>query len=190
MTNKKNASLIIGTLSVLIPVLVAILLFTPFKIESGYAWIKNLPALNAIINGTTAILLILGGWLAKLGNYKLHKAMMLIALVLGTIFLLSYVTYHSSMPSVRFGDMNSDYELDEAELAAVGGLRVFYLAILLSHIALSVIVVPFVLCAFYFALAGDFSRHVKVVKYTWPIWMFVSVTGVIVYVLASPYYPN
>lgn len=189
MTDSKKAGLIITIVSIVVPALVAVLLFTPFKIEAGYEWIKSLPKVNAMLNGTTALLLILGGWFAKKKNIQLHKLMMGLSLLLGTVFLLSYVTYHGSVESVRFGDVNGDHVVDAAEKAAVGGLRTVYLIVLLSHIALSVVVVPFVLRAFYFALAGDFVKHVKVVKWTWPIWLYVSVTGVLVYVLASPYYP-
>ncbi|WP_109832294.1 DUF420 domain-containing protein [Reichenbachiella versicolor] len=188
MTDTRKAGIIITILSIVVPALVAILLFTPFKLETDYEWIRSLPKVNAILNGTTAILLILGGWFAKTGNISLHKLMMSLSLLLGTLFLLSYVTYHGSVQSVRFGDVNGDYVVDDLEQAAIGSLRIVYLIILLSHIALSIVVVPFVLRAFYFALAGDFKKHVKTVKYTWPIWLYVSVTGVMVYVLASPYY--
>jgi putative membrane protein len=190
MNKNTSAALIIGTLSLAIPGLVAILAFSPVKITADYVWVKDLPAANAFINSTTAIFLLMGRYYARQQEIMWHKAFMSMALALGTLFLLSYVVYHASSPSAIYGDTNLNGVLDREEGIRIGNLRYFYLALLLSHIGMSVVVVPLVLSAFYYALAGKIEKHLKVVKYTWPIWMFVSVTGVLVYFMVSPYYPN
>ncbi|MCV9387657.1 DUF420 domain-containing protein [Reichenbachiella ulvae] len=188
MNSKKTAMITVATLSVVVPALVAVLIYSPYKIPADMLWLKDIPAFNAIINSITAVLLIVGGIFAKRGVIKWHKVSMFSALVLGVCFLVAYVLYHSTMESVIFGDIDGNGVLDEAEAAAVGSMRSVYLTVLLSHILMSAAVVPFVLLAFYFALAKEFDRHVKIVKFTWPVWLYVSVTGVLVYILASPYY--
>ncbi|PIB36488.1 hypothetical protein BFP72_14315 [Reichenbachiella sp. 5M10] len=190
MKNKRIAMITVAVISLVVPALVAVLIYSPYKISSEYVWLSSIPGFNASINSITALLLLIGGVMAKKGNYTLHKVCMAISLALGVCFLLAYVTYHATMPSAIFGDVNLDGVLDADEQLNISGLRTVYLTILLSHILLSAAVVPFVLLAFYFAIAKEFDRHVKIVKFTWPIWLYVSVTGVIVYLLASPYYPS
>lgn len=190
MNKNTTAAVIIGLLSIAVPSLVALLLFSPIKITADYVWVRDLPAANAFINSTTAIFLIIGRYYARQQEVLWHKAFMSMALGLGILFLLSYVVYHSTSTSAIFGDTDLNGVLDPEEAIRIGHVRTFYLVLLLAHIAFSVVVVPLVLTAFYFALAGKIDKHLKIVKYTWPIWMFVSVTGVIVYFMASPYYPN
>ena len=189
MNKNKTAVIVIVTLSIVVPALVAILLFSPYKITAEYAWVKNLPTVNAIINTLTAVLLLAGRYFAQQQDIKWHRAIMSSALALGTLFLLSYVVYHASSESAVYGDTNLNGILEVGEKESIGILRPLYLITLLGHIGLSVVVVPLVLSAFYFALAGKIDRHLKVVKYTWPVWMIVSVSGVIVYFMVSPYYP-
>ncbi len=189
LKDNKSYLRLITAFSIAIPIVVAILLFMPFKIGSGeMAWIKMLPSLNAVLNSSTAIILLLALWAVKSNRIQLHKNLMFSALTLGTLFLISYVIYHSSAISVKFGDADHNGVLSEAERLAVGGMRTVYLIVLLSHIALSIVVVPFVLLAFYRALTGNITKHKKIVKFTFPIWLYVSITGVIVYLLISPYY--
>jgi putative membrane protein len=186
-TNKLYLRIIIA-LSIAIPVLVSFLIFTPFDLGFGGAWIKKIPAFNAILNSTTALCLILAVVSIKRKNIKLHSRFMLTGLLLGSLFLILYVLYHSNSVSVIYGDVNHDGVLDAQERLNVGAFRSVYIFTLLSHIALSIIVVPFVLMSFYFALTEQFDKHKKIVKYTFPIWLYVSVTGVIVYLMISPYY--
>ena len=113
---------------------------------------------------------------------------MLTAMIFGVIFLASYVTYHASVPSTVFGDMNGDGVLSEAEITDVGGMRTFYLVILLSHILVSVVGFPLILTAAYLGLSDKRKSHRKVVRFTYPVWMYIAVTGVLVYFLISPYY--
>lgn len=172
IANKKLSNTIV-VVSVLIPIVVAILLFFPFNASLG-GWVKFLPHLNGVINSATVIILLTGFYFIKRGQVASHKASMLSALVLGVIFLVSYVIYHASVPSTPYG--------------GEGSIRYVYYFFLMSHILLSIVVVPFVLFAFYYALSGNIVRHKKLVKYTLPIWLYVSATGVIVYLMIKPYY--
>ena len=189
MNKNKSAKVVIITLSIVVPGLVAFLLFSPFKISAEYTWVKDLPAANAFINTTTAVFLLMGRYFAREGEIIWHKFFMSMALALGVLFLLSYVTYHATSESAKFGDINRNGILESAEEVRIGIYRYLYLVVLLSHILLSIVVVPFVLTAFYHGMAGNIEKHLKTVRYTWPIWMYVSVTGVLVYFLARPYYP-
>ena len=110
------------------------------------------------------------------------------AFFLGVLFLVSYLLYHSTSDSTVFGDINSNGMLDDYEAEQVGSMRMIYLFILLSHIFFAVLVVPFVLFAFYFALTDRIEKHRKTVRFTLPLWLYVSVTGVLVYLMIRPYY--
>ena len=171
MSNKFFKIIIIG-ISIIVPILVAVLLFMPNKISFFGINPKILPHFNAIINSLTAVLLIVSFILIKLKNIRLHKIFMMTSFVLGSIFLVSYIIYHSSVESTSY---EGDYEW-------------IYFTTLFSHILLSIIVVPFVLFAFYFSLTNQLNKHKKIVKYTFPLWLYVSISGVIVYLMISPYY--
>ncbi len=181
-----NKLVIIG-LSVLVPLLVAILFFT-IESESNAAWVHSLPLINASLNGATAVILVLAVFFIKKGNEQVHKRLMVVAFVLGVLFLGSYVTYHASVPSTIFGDINGDGELQAIEKDKIGNLRGAYLGLLLSHILAAVAALPLLLMAFNYGLKGERDKHRKIVKFTFPIWLYVSVTGVLVYLLISPYY--
>ncbi len=170
---KKKSMLWIRILSIAIPVAVAILLGLPTKLDLG-DWVYNLPHVIGGLNTLTSICLILALVAVKKKNIKLHQQMNSAAFVLGAIFLVCYVIYHASAPSTPFG--------------GEGAIRYVYYFFLISHIALSIGVVPLVLLAFFYALNGMIDKHKKIVKYTFPIWLYVSVTGVTVYLMISPYY--
>lgn len=121
-------------------------------------------------------------------NIELHKKLNLTAFLLSSLFLISYVTAHYFIPDTKFGDVDHNGILDEMELAAVSGIRPVYLVILLSHILLAVIVLPMILLSFYFALKDDRVKHKKITRFSYPIWLYVTLTGVVVYALISPYY--
>ncbi len=179
---------LITVVSVVIPIAVAVLLFMPVKILAGSEWVKFLPHINAVINSLTAILLVSAVIMVKKGNVELHKKLMTSAFILGSLFLISYIIYHATIDSTLFGDTNGDGLVSEDELIAVGTMRSIYLIVLLSHILLSIVVVPFVLFAFYYSLTDKIEKHKRIVKFTFPIWLYVSVTGVIAYLFISPYY--
>lgn len=174
-------------LSVLVPSLVAMLFFT-VKIESTSTWVHTLPLVNASINGISAIVLIAAVWFIKNGNEVMHKRFMLTAFILGVLFMVSYITYHSSVPSTKLGDLNGDGLLQEMESNEIGAMRGVYLGLLLSHILMAVAALPLILSAFAYGLKDKREMHKKIVRFTFPVWLYVSITGVIVYLLISPYY--
>ncbi len=188
MNEKGYLKVIIG-ISMVIPLAVAILILTPFKTGLGESeWIRSLPGLHAVINSLTAVFLIGAVIAIKRGNTVLHKRLMLVCFLLGSLFLASYILYHSSVPTTIYGDVNHDGELNSNELLELGLWRTIYLFTLFTHILLSIVVVPFVLFAFYYALTDQLTKHKRIVKGTFPIWLYVSITGVLVYLMISPYY--
>jgi putative membrane protein len=185
---EKNLTLPIIIVSIAIPVAVAVILLVPqVKIDFGFNT-HALPLFHAILNSTTAILLLASLYFIKNKQIKAHKTANLIAVVLSTIFLVSYVIYHSSNPSVKFGDINHDGILSDDEKLQAGSLRYVYYFILTSHIILSGVIVPLVLFTLQKAFQEKFDKHIKLAKITWPIWFYVAVTGVIVYLMISKYY--
>jgi putative membrane protein len=143
---------------------------------------------NAVINSCVAVLLIAGLLAVKFKRYFLHKKLMITAIILSVFFLISYVCHHLLSSEAKFGDLNHDgiVSLDEKSLA--GSLRYVYYFILITHIPLAGIVLPFILFTAYRALSGDYEKHKKLVRITWPVWFYVAVSGVLVYLLISPYY--
>lgn len=158
-------------LSIVVPVAVAVLYVLPKTETTLFSF---LPMLNATINGTTFFVLIAALVAIKNKNVVLHKRLMWTALILSVLFLLSYVLYHATTPSTSFG--------------GEGTIKYVYFFILLTHILLSAIVVPLVLLTLVKALAEKFDQHRKLAKITLPIWLYVTLTGVLVYLMISPYY--
>ncbi len=179
----------IGVISVVVPVVVALLIFLPQKLDLPISIVKWLPTLNATFNSLTTILLIAALYFIRNKNVTAHQWSMQSALILGAFFLVSYVIYHASAPSTYYGDIDHDGIVTVLEKDQAGLGRSVYLILLSSHILLAMIVLPLVLLAFYYAWNRNFSSHKKIVKYTYPVWLYVSVTGVIVYFLIRPYYP-
>lgn len=173
--------------SVIVPFLIATLFIT-IDTQTDVLWVYSLPLVNALLNATTAVILVLAVYLIKSGNEKIHKLLMKFAFVLGLLFMVSYVTYHSSVPSTIFGDINGDGELQVSEKIEIGAMRTVYLVLLLSHILMAVVALPLILTAFMYALKDNREKHKKIVRFTFPVWLYVSITGVLVYVLISPYY--
>ncbi len=164
---------LINVLAVVIPLVVAVLLGVRQKVDLG-AWTKVLPHVNAVINSLTSVLLVIGFLFIQRKNIAAHRRAMTAAFVLGSLFLVSYVLYHLSNESTTFG--------------GEGLIRPIYYFLLISHIVLSVVVVWFVLRAVYFAYSNQIAQHKKAVRWAFPIWLYVSITGVVVYLLISPYY--
>lgn len=184
---KFNKSVII-IISVIVPLVVASLLFFVTSSADAGSWVHYLPKLNVTINSLTAVLLIIALIMIKQGHESAHRSLMLTALVLGAIFLISYITYHASVPSTVFGDVNHDRIVSESEMAAIGNWRLIYLILLLSHVLVAVIGLPLVLTAVYHGIKDNRKAHKKIVRFTYPVWMFIAVSGVMVYFLISPYY--
>jgi putative membrane protein len=167
---------------------VAFLILVPqVKIDFGFNT-RALPLFHAILNSSTAILLLASLYFIKNGQIKAHKTANLTAVVLSSIFLVSYVIYHASNPSTRFGDLNHDGILSGEERAQAGALRYVYYFILSSHIILSGVIIPLVLFTLQRAFQEKFDKHRKLARITWPVWLYVAVTGVIVYLMINPYY--
>ena len=167
---------LIISLSVIIPIVVALLMLFPdvFHIESESVDFSSLPFFHAILNGSTAVLLFAGFILIKNKKTNLHKISMLSAFILSSIFLLSYVTSKLTNSPVPFG--------------GEGIIRYIYFFILISHIILSVAILPLALFSIYRGITGEIEKHKSIVKYTFPIWIYVAITGVLVYILMTPYY--
>lgn len=171
MDEKKYNKWII-LLSIAIPVAVAVLFVV--KIPNAKP-LYFLPPIYATINGITAILLVTAVLAIKSGKIRLHQQLMNVAIGCSILFLLMYIAYHMTTPSTKFG--------------GTGAIKYIYFFILLSHILLSIATIPFVLISYVRALAERFDRHRKIAKITFPLWLYVAVTGVLVYLLISPYYP-
>lgn len=148
-----------------------------------------LPAFNAIVNGTCSILLVISLYMITHGNVTWHKRINIIAFILSSVFLVSYILFHYLMRhDIVYGDLDGDGKLSDMERSAVGSLRPIYLTILISHIILAAGVLPLILLSFYRGLQMQVEKHKKLVRWAYPIWLYVTVTGVIVYILIRPYY--
>lgn len=156
--------------------------------ETIPSYIYKLPMLNAIFNGTCSVLLIFSLIAIKKKNIALHRKINLTAFVLSSLFLVSYVTAHYFIPDTKYGDVDHNGMLDAAEAAAVSGIKLLYLFILLSHILLAIVVFPMVLLSFYYGLTDQREKHKKLTRFSYPLWLYVTITGVVVYLMISPYY--
>jgi putative membrane protein len=153
------------------------------------AFTPYLPMLNAILNGTCSVLLLTSLYFIKQGNIAVHKRLNIITFCLSSIFLLSYILFHYLMQhDILYGDVNGDGILSPTERRAAGGLRTLYLSILIPHIILAAGVLPLILLSFYRGLKMQVEKHKKLVRWAFPIWLFVTVSGVVVYLMISPYY--
>lgn len=172
---EKRTLILITTLSIAVPLVVALLLLFPnfFELKLGIER-GTLPAFHAIINGTTAFLLLLGLWLVMRKRYQAHKKTMLTAFGLSAVFLVSYVLSKMNAEPIPYG--------------GEGWLRGLYFFILVSHILLSIAVLPLAMLAIYRGLVNQNERHRKVVRWAYPIWLYVAITGVLVYLFMQPYY--
>jgi len=185
--NDKKASWLIITFSVF--VFSAVVLLSKVKIDVDLGFDVHFFALiNAMVNSWVAVLLILAFLAVKKKKYETHKKLMLIAMSLSILFLLSYICHHLFAGDTKFGDINHDGIVSSVEKTAAGTLRIIYFIILATHIPLAGLILPFILFTAYRALIGEYPEHKKLARITWPVWFYVAVTGVIVYVLISPYY--
>jgi putative membrane protein len=174
--DKKYNTLIVFV-SVLIPVVVAILFSVKLKdFGIDVEPLSFLPPIYATINGITAVVLVAAVLAIKKGNRKVHERLMTFAIALSLAFLVMYVAYHMTSDSTKFG--------------GEGWIKFVYFFILISHILLSIAVIPLVLFTYVRALAAKFDQHKKIAKITFPIWLYVAVTGVVVYLMIAPYYTH
>lgn len=185
--NDGKAKMFIWIVSIIVFIAVAIL--SKYKLDINLGFNPHVFATtNAIINSLVAILLLAALFSVKQQQYELHKKLMLAAIVLSVFFLLSYIGHHLLAGETKYGDVNHDGIVNDEEKLSVGGLRTFYYIILITHIPLAAVVLPFILFTAYRALIGEYEQHKKLTRITWPLWFYVAVTGVIVYYMISPYY--
>ncbi|MBZ0098257.1 MAG: DUF420 domain-containing protein [Taibaiella sp.] len=171
--NDKQARLLIFIVSFVVFAAVAVLSRVKLQVDLGFD-IHVFALINAIINSAVSILLVLALVAVKSKNFVLHKRLMLTAILLSVLFLVSYIAHHLLAGDTVYGGK--------------GNIRYFYYFILITHIFLAAIILPFILFTAYRSLTGEYARHKKLARYTWPLWLYVSVTGVLVYLMISPYY--
>ena len=171
--NDKQARLFIYTVSFVVFAVVVLLSRVQLKVDLGFD-VHVFALANAVINSCVTILLIWALIAVKQKSYVQHKRLMLWAMSLSVLFLVSYIAHHLLAGDTKFG--------------GEGTIRYIYYFILITHIPLAAIILPFILFTAYRALIGEYDRHKKLARYTWPLWLYVSITGVLVYVLISPYY--
>ncbi|RYY10046.1 MAG: DUF420 domain-containing protein [Chitinophagaceae bacterium] len=171
--NDKAARIVIAILSVV--VFAAVVVLSRVKVEVNLGFDVHLFAsFNAIVNSMVSVLLLGGLVMAKQRRFELHKRIMIAAIILSALFLVSYICHHLFAGDTKFG--------------GTGSIRTVYFIILITHIFLAAIILPFILLTAYRGLTGEYNKHKKIARITWPIWFYVSVTGVIVYLMISPYY--
>lgn len=185
--NDRNAKLLIWSVSIIVFIGIAFLSGSKWDIKIDFDP-HIFATFNAIVNSCVAVLLVAALIAVKSKNYLLHKRIMTTAIIFSVLFLISYVCHHLLSGETKFGDLNHDgiVSLDEKNLA--GSLRYVYYFILITHIPLAGIILPFILFTAYRALSGDYLKHKKLARITWPIWLYVAISGVAVYLLISPYY--
>ena len=166
----KKYNVYIVILSITIPIVVALMFSIKLDIELPIF----LPPIYATINAITGVLLVIAIWAIKNKKRALHQRLMKMAILCSVVFLVMYLAYHMTSDSTKFG--------------GEGAIKYIYLFILLTHILLSIVVIPFVLLTYVKAITNDFEKHKKIGKFTFPLWLYVAVSGVVVYVLISPYY--
>ncbi len=171
--NDRKAKLLIYSFSVIVFLLIAALGRTKLNVDLGFD-VHVFATINAVINSIVTVLLVVALVAVRKGNYVLHKNIMMAAMALSVLFLLSYVAHHLLAGDTKFG--------------GEGTIRYFYFFILITHIILAAIILPFILFTAYRALIGEYTIHKKLARITWPIWFYVSLTGPIIYLLISPYY--
>jgi putative membrane protein len=171
--NDRLARVFILTVSLV--VFMAVVILSRVKLQTNLGFdVHVFATINAVINSIVSVLLIAAFIAVKSKRYLLHKKLMISAIVLSIIFLVSYIAHHLLTGDTRFG--------------GTGNIRIFYFIILITHIFLAAIILPFILFTAYRGLVAEWPAHRKIAKITWPVWLYVSVTGVIVYLMISPYY--
>ncbi|MEZ5014309.1 MAG: DUF420 domain-containing protein [Chitinophagales bacterium] len=169
---EKTINRLIFAVSVFVPVLVAVLFYTPaihFNVD-----VQFLPKLNAMLNASVTVCLLAGYYFIRKKNRRVHKWFMMTAFSLSAIFLISYVVYHGASEPAHYGGPQL--------------WKIVYLIILFTHIVLAAVILPFILFTFSRALTERFDKHRKIARITWPLWLYVAVSGVVVYLMISPYY--
>ena len=185
--NDKKAHILIWIFSAIVFLAVTILDKITLDVNLGFNP-HIFAMLSAGVNSIVSVLLIVGLVFVKQKKYQLHKNTMMFTMALSVLFLVFYIAHHLFTGETKYGDINHDGLLSDDEISLAGKMRYVYYVIISTHVTLAGIVMPFVLYSAYRGLTGEFSLHKKLVRYTFPIWLYVAVTGVIVYLMISPYY--
>jgi putative membrane protein len=173
--SEKSLSLIVYAVSIVVIALVGFMMLFPQALSFGSGVdVKYLPPFHAFLNGSTAVLLASGFAAILKKNVRLHKTLMVSAFMLSSLFLISYVIYHSQAPSTKFG--------------GDGAIRGIYFFILITHIVLASVILPLALFTITRAWRAEFTKHKRIARWTLPLWLYVAVTGVVVYLMMRPYY--
>ncbi|MEP6948226.1 MAG: DUF420 domain-containing protein [Ginsengibacter sp.] len=185
--NDKKARIFIWAVSIIVFTAVALLSKVRLNIKFGFNP-HIFATINAVINSVVSLLLVAALLAVKSKKFFLHKKLMLAAIMLSLLFLLSYICHHLLSGDTKYGDLDHNGILSAGERSLAGSVKYVYYFILATHIPLAGIILPFILFTAYRALTGDYVRHMKLARITWPIWFYVAVTGVIVYWMIRPYY--
>ena len=185
--NDKQATIFIIAVSLI--VFIAVTLLAKVKVEASLPFDAHVFAMiNAILNSLVTVLLIAGMVAVKQKKYISHRNFMAAAIVLSVLFLVSYIAHHLLTDATKYGDLDKNGVIDAAEAAGISSTKTIYYILLLTHIPLAGIILPFILFTAYRALTGEFGRHKKLARFTWPVWLYVAISGVIIYLMISPYY--
>jgi len=183
----KKLNVVAGILTIVVLLLVGMMRRPEFKISTDIDF-SFLPPFHSAMNALTAVTLLIALYFIKNKNIEAHRKSIYTAMGLSAIFLLSYVVYHFTTEETLFGDINADGSVDAAEKALVGIKRSIYLLLLISHISLAGISLPFILLTFIKAYTGQIEKHKKMARWVWPVWFYVAVSGPICYLMLKPYY--
>ena len=180
----RKVRLLIIAASIAVPLVVVILFGVKLDVEP----LTFLPPVYATINGLTALVLIGALWAIRSGKRELHRRLVRLALLFSLLFLVGYVAYHMTSEPTLYGDSDGNRELSLEELEGVKSTALYYYILLISHILLSVFIIPLVLFSYFHAWKGDFTRHKKWTRIAFPMWLYVAISGVLFYLMISPYY--
>jgi putative membrane protein len=185
--NDIKAYWLIGIFSIIVFGVITILSRYKLDVDLGFD-VHIFAKIDAATNTIVALLLIAALVAVRKGNYKTHRNLMLWAMALSIVFLLSYIAHHLLAGEAKFGDIDHNGIVSAEEKLSVGSLRIVYYIILATHIILAALIMPFILFTAYRGLTSEWPAHRKLARYTWPLWLYVAVTGPIVYLFISPYY--
>ncbi|MEZ4987649.1 MAG: DUF420 domain-containing protein [Saprospiraceae bacterium] len=187
ITTEKKLKTLTWIVTGLVLVLVGLMRQVKIPLPEGMSF-SFLPPFYSLLNALAAVALLMSLFFIKRRQVKAHQTMNMVALGLSVLFLLCYVLYHFTTPETVYGDLNGDKVLDAVELAAVAGTRTAYLVLLISHIVLAAVSLPFILFTFIKAYTGQFEAHRRLARWVWPVWFYVCVTGPVCYWMLKPYY--
>ncbi len=183
----KRLGVVAWILTAVVLGLVALMREVKIPLPEGVSF-SFLPPFHAAVNGVAAVVLSAAFVAVAKGRIALHRKLMIAAMGLSVLFLLSYVAYHFTSAEVLFGDANRDGVIDDAERALVGGTRTIYLLLLISHIVLAAVSLPFILFTFIAGWTNRFAAHRRLAKWVFPMWLYVAITGPVCYWMLRPYY--